>query len=297
MSSLSLELINKYLDYIPVYTDGSKIENIVSAAFCIPSIQFQNIFRLANDSSIYSAELTAINEAIKWIIENENENTNKYIIFTDSLSVATSIKENKSCSRPNLFLEFIDNINKIKYGIVLIAWIPSHIGLSGNEMADRLAKKGLELCEINSTNYLELMEINSLIKNYVINKWQTEYTLEPKGRFYKSIQPLVSTDIKFMDCLRKREVQITRLRMGHILTNSWLKTIGRSQTDLCSECQVPETIDHILTACKKHNISYLLSHKCAEIKVECTVKNILSIRDVYLEVYDVLMMITSGKVI
>src|SRR5688572_3620302 len=136
MSSLSLELINKYLDYTSIYTDGSKLENIVSAAFCIPSMQIHNIYRIANDSSIYSAELTAIIEAIKWIIENENEEANKYIIFTDSLSVATSIKENifRSCSRPNLLLEFLDNINKLKHSTVLVAWIPSHIGFSGNEI-------------------------------------------------------------------------------------------------------------------------------------------------------------------
>ena len=78
-------------------------------------MRIDNICRIANDSSIYSAELTAIIEAIKWIIENENENANIYIIFTDSLSVATSIKETRSCSRPNLFLEFIDNIHKLKH--------------------------------------------------------------------------------------------------------------------------------------------------------------------------------------
>ena len=241
--------------------------------------------------------MTAIIEAIKWIIENETENRNKYIIFTDSLSVATSIKENSCCSRPNLFFELKDNINKLKHSNIIIAWIPSHVGLFVNEMADMLAKKGLELSEINSTNYLELKEIYSLIRNYVITKWRFEYNLETKGKFYKSIQPLVSTDIKFSDFPRKREVQITRLRMGHILTNTWLKTIRRSPTDLCSECHVPETIDHLLIACKKHDISQLLFKKCAEKKVECTVENILSIRDIYLEVYNILMAMNNGKII
>jgi len=163
-------------------------------------------------------------------------------------------------------------------------------------MADTLAKKGLEISVINSTNYLELKEIYSLIRNYVINKWQIEYNLESKGRFYKSIQPLVSTNIKFIDSPRKREVQITRLRMGHILSNTWLKHIGKSLTDLCAECQVPDTIHHILIACKKHDISKLIFEKCAKKKVECTVENILSIPDIYLEVYSILMIITNGKI-
>jgi len=107
---------------------------------------------------------------------------------------------------------------------------------------------------------------------------------------------LVSTNVKFIDSLRKREVQITRLRMGHILTNTWLKHIGKSTTDLCSECQVPETIDHILIACKKHDISKLIFEKCALKKVECTVKSVLSIPDMCLEVYNTLMKITNGKI-
>ena len=84
--------------------------------------------------------------------------------------------------------------------------------------------------------------------------------------------------------------------MGHILTNTWLKYIGKSPTDLCSECQVPDTIDHLLIACKKHDISKLILEKCAQRKVECTVKNILSNPDVYLEVYNILMNITNGKI-
>ena len=108
MSSLSLQLIDKYVDRTSIYTDGSKFENVVSAAFYIPSMNSHNVFRIADNSSIYSAELTAIIEATKWIIQNENinENANKYIIYTDSLSVATSIKENKSCSDLNYFLNF-----------------------------------------------------------------------------------------------------------------------------------------------------------------------------------------------
>ena len=164
-------------------------------------------------------------------------------------------------------------------------------------MADSLAKQSLELREINSTNYLELNEIYSLIKGYIISKWQYEYDNESKGRFYKFIQPLVSTDIKYMDTPRKQEVQITRLRMGRVLCNAWLKTIGKSETDLCTECQVEETIDHIFTKCQKHNISKILYEKCLGKKVDFTIKNILSTRSLYLEAYTLVMKIRDGKIL
>ena len=86
--------------------------------------------------------------------------------------------------------------------------------------------------------------------------------------------PNVTTDIKFMDSIGKREVQITRLRMWHVLNNTWLKVLGKSTTDLCSKCQLPETTEHMLLACIKNDISILLLKKCEEKKVECTVKNL-----------------------
>ena len=83
-------------------------------------------FRIADNSSVYSAELTAVIESLKWILKYENENAvkNNFIILTDSLSVATSIKENKSKSRPNLFLEFLHYANELQNSKIIIAWIP-----------------------------------------------------------------------------------------------------------------------------------------------------------------------------
>jgi hypothetical protein len=70
-------------------TDGSKLESIVLAALCIPCIQFEILFyRIANEPSIYSNELATITKEITWIIENYYQSTEKFFIFTDTLSVA-----------------------------------------------------------------------------------------------------------------------------------------------------------------------------------------------------------------
>src|SRR6218665_2518546 len=39
------------------YTDGSKAENLVAAAYTIPTLNLNKQFRLCNSSSIYTAEL------------------------------------------------------------------------------------------------------------------------------------------------------------------------------------------------------------------------------------------------
>src|SRR6218665_51043 len=96
---------------------------------------------------------------------NETISESKFLILTDSLSVAASIKTNKSTSRPKLLTELWRHINKIKYSEVSIAWVPSHVGLAGNDKADSLAKDGLKREEANSTEYLEGKEMNSLIRD------------------------------------------------------------------------------------------------------------------------------------
>jgi len=297
MRGAALELISRYDSHTRIYTDGSKYEHTVAAAFCVPSLKAQKTIRLTDHASIYAAELSAILEAIKWIKHNETVDQSKFLILTDSLSVATSIKTNNSTSRPNLFTELCQNINKIKYSDVVLAWVPSHVGLAGNEEADTLAKDGLKIEEINGTAYLEGKEINSLIREEIIKRWQTEYDLERKGLFYKNIEPQVSTAIKYIDYPRKREVQISRLRFGHVLSRSWLKTMKKCESDLCPVCQIPETIEHIILECKNQNISNKLKLKCQEEKVPFNIRNVLAITTIAREACNIINLITNGRLL
>jgi len=85
-------------------------------------------------------------------------------MFSDSLSVLPSIKEGICKSRPSLFNELSDLLNRLIPNKVKFTWIPSHIDINGNERADRLAKEALEIEDVNSTEYLEIDEINTLSK-------------------------------------------------------------------------------------------------------------------------------------
>ena len=294
---MALQLLSIYNTQTHIYTDGSKIENNVSAAFTIPSMNIDKKFKLCHHSSIYAAEMTAIKEVVSWIIDNDRGPECSYAIFSDSLSVLSSLKEGICKSRPNLFNELLDLLNKLLPNKVKFIWIPSHVDISGNERADKLAKEALEIEDVNSTNYLETDEIKTLIKPYIINKWQTEYNNNNKGYLYKSICPDVSTLIKFTDPCRHKEVQISRLRLGVALTNHRLYRIGRHPDGLCSLCQTPDTIQHLLLQCKKHNISTLLKDQCAIYKLEPNLRNILDIGCIQTVVYRLVKQINEDKVL
>jgi len=293
----ALQLMSKYNNLIHIYTDGSKAGDVVSAAFIIPSLNVDRKIRVCNNSSIYAAEMTAIMEAVIWVVNSENHKDSKFVIFSDSLSVLTSVKEGNSKSRPNLLTELVMHLNKLDYDKITMVWIPSHIDIKGNEKVDKLAKEALSLDLINSTNYLELQEINTIIKQYLLNKWQLEYASDRRGQFYKSINPVVSTDIKLSDSNRQLEVQITRLRLGMANTNSRLFKIGKHPTGLCDLCHVNENIEHLLLECKKENIGDVLRNKCGLYKSEFTLKTLLNEGHLQRTVYSLIKVINKGKIL
>jgi ribonuclease HI len=293
----ALDVISRYSSNTHIYTDGSKLGSRVAAAFTVPVLNIDKKFRLCNDSSIYAAELTAILETVKWILSCEIYSNCEFAIFSDSLSVLTSIKKSCCQSRNVLFNDLLLHMGKLKPGQIRFIWIPSHVDLPGNDRADTLAKEALSLDHVNSTNYLELQEISSLISLYVTSKWQLEYSSDPSGHFYKTICPNVNTNIKYLDPLRRKEVQISRLRLGVANTNQRLFVMKKHLNGLCDTCQVKDTIDHLLLDCKKENISELLKYICHIYKDDASIKNLLSVNIYQNEVYKIVSLITKGKIL
>ena len=116
LKAAELEHLEKYQDYLHIYTDGSKTENgRVAAAFCIPQLNIQCSWRLTDNVSIYAAEIMAITLAVEWVLaeESHNNDENKIVIFSDSLSGLLSIKSGSSKSRPNLLVKLMETIGKL----------------------------------------------------------------------------------------------------------------------------------------------------------------------------------------
>ena len=66
------------------------------------------------------------------------------VIFSDSLSSLSAIKTGKSSCRPQMLDEILHLINEIQVDIHFV-WIPSHLGIKGNERVDRLPQNATKM--------------------------------------------------------------------------------------------------------------------------------------------------------
>ena len=89
---------------------------------------------IKNSITIFTAELAAIKLALLWILENKDRviSHRSISLYSDSLSAVQAIKNERTDCRPNMLNEIYEYVNNIKNNIT-ITWIPSHVGIKGNE--------------------------------------------------------------------------------------------------------------------------------------------------------------------
>ena len=115
----------KYQGYIALFTDGFKCDGGVDAATVCGNIV--RTASLPNIASIFSAELHAICLAVNIIREVTQD---KYVMYTDSMSSHPVVKKIQyDC------LGLLESGKEASF-----CWIPSHVGIQGNDAVDKFAK-------------------------------------------------------------------------------------------------------------------------------------------------------------
>ena len=123
---------------------------------------------------MYVAEQTAIKLAIEFIAEQqdtENIKGRKIAIFSDSLGVLTAMKSANKSQTP-LSNEITEIAEQCINEPITLVWIPSHLEIPGNEIADKLAKDGLNNVNIDAKIQVDINDVLSSIDTYINNQWQ-----------------------------------------------------------------------------------------------------------------------------
>ena len=96
----------------------------------------------------FKAEMDALLLAAEHL-ETDVQQQHSAVILSDSLSALQTLKSNPT---DNITTTFCKQLNKLsKKRKIVLQWIPSHSGITGNKTADQLAKEGSKLSQPLST--------------------------------------------------------------------------------------------------------------------------------------------------
>ena len=241
--SLTLEYLQNIYpkeEWARVYTDGSA-ENAVRNGGAGVYIQYPdgNEEKIHHATGLHSTNYRAEVEALKTgvdAIKSHSDGPDKVVFLTDSLSALQGMQTGKDHDLRNL----AHSINELCLDrTVHMQWIPSHCGINGNEVADRLAKEGSEQEQTDrSTNF---REYKSIVKAKQNDKWLQNHPRHNRNDPYHKLT-------------RREQVTIFRLRTGHNRLNHHMYNKLRiGTTEQCPCGSGKQTTEHILQKCHLYN--------------------------------------------
>ena len=230
-----------------IYTDGSKTDDGVAYAMVCRRSGQPNLtknFKLHEEASIFTAELFAILDAVK---TGKSLSPQTTIIITDSKSSIQAL--NKPFSK-NSLVKTIQNEAYESTKEFLLCWVPSHIGVTGNEIADKLARGTTTSTEVLQSS-LPRNDLDASIKRKTKAEWLTRWrTISPNINHLRGIKDSL-TPLPNTSCANRRWGKtLARLRLGYSrLTHGYI--MSRDQRPTCDRCRdEPQlTIKHILIEC------------------------------------------------
>ncbi|GFV20741.1 pggt1b [Trichonephila clavipes] len=168
--------------YSAIYTDGSKRADYVGCGVVIEDIMHG--YRLDTSCSIFTAEAVAIYRALQLI---DSTMPRKYCIYTDSMSVLEVLENDHDRCHPVVctILDLTSRLYSRGFDIVF-CWLPSHVGIIGNEQADSAAK--------SATTHLALAvplsDMKRVIMHHIFKIWQESWSQQLDNKLH-SVKPVI----------------------------------------------------------------------------------------------------------
>lgn len=237
-----LAILEKYENYLHIYTDASKTSSGVAAAFLTSN--YQKAFKLPTMCNIHTGELLAILKALQY--SNET-NLNKCLILSDSLGAIFGLKQQYPDHPILKLIKRELHSLQIRRASLHFIWIPSHRGIAGNEAVDNLARAATTDQDIQITQLVVQNDAKLLFRQKVTSIWQQKWN--NSNSKLQEIKPTVQPR-KLSSKNRRQEIILTRLRLGHTrLTHEYL--VKDSEAPICDVCGKNITVKHILIECTK----------------------------------------------
>ena len=234
-----------------IYTDGSKCGDRVGSGMALfgrPGFRPLCLGRrLHGVASVFTAELYAMKLALLGLRGEENKS---YCIYSDSSSALHALLA--FASRTPLVCDIHQLLHHLNVNAVTVnfCWVPAHVGIRGNEMADQQAKMACDR-ETISSQVLPVTDVNASVKGVIYNNWKCRWEDSDNNKL-REFQPSIDRMSPACGLSRWEAVKFTRLRIGHsYLTHShyFQREEDRRDAPYCHECDRIMSVKHILLDC------------------------------------------------
>ena len=238
--AFGLMIEENYKDYLLIFTDGSRSAAGVGSAYYSSSSSASA--SLPRYASIFSAELHALYMAVSAV---QSSFVRKCLVLSDSCSVLLSLANPRS-RHPIVrkLIHLVDTIRRSRREIKF-CWIPSHVGILGNERADqaavRASKRAPELIPIYYGDCYRT--IHAAYTKFTSAKWTQSRTK------LHEVFDVLENIIYDSSLTRREQVVLNRLRLGHCLfSHQYLMESDPSPE--CAYCHSEiMSVKHVMTSC------------------------------------------------
>ena len=237
-------------DSYHIYTDGSKSNQTVGCSAIMGDTEYSA--KLNNFVSSYSAELLAILLILKNILYRLN--FNNFTVFSDSKSALSALNSFYSDNPIILDIHYFLNRLILNGKRISFCWSPGHVGIQGNEDADKAAKLAAAK-DVIDFNLVSFKDTKFYIKCFIKNRFQEIWNAITTNTKLKEIKENISP-WPTIPSKNRRDVRVlNRLRIGHThLTHNFLLQTPH-QMPVCDFCNEISTVKHILQDCPEIEVN------------------------------------------
>ena len=175
----------------------------------------------------------------------------RFAIFTDSLSSVQAL----SGFNPTDGIVQSIRLHIARLGRhqkeVLLCWVPSHVGVSGNEAADAAARRAAER-PCSRRLPIPARDLFPHLTTHLRDAWQEYWEALVDNKLFE-IKPKLGEWPSASRSCRREEVALCRLRTGHTLATHRYLLCGEARPQ-CSSCGAPLSVRHVLKTCTGFNL-------------------------------------------